>query len=98
MSMPLSLARDPFLFADESRETRLRPAQQVRVPDPIVRTILFSATRSAAIVDGRTVGVGDAIGSLKVLQIERDAVVFAGPDGQQRRVPVHRSPVLGLRR
>jgi len=84
-----SWRRDPFLFGDESRAVA-RPS--VRAPAPIrpnVRTILYSADRRLAIVNGRIVGVGDAVGDYTVADIEKGAVVFTAPSGDRLRVPVH---------
>ena len=84
-----SWRRDPFLFGDETRAVA-RPVLQARAPVlPTVRTILYSASRRLAIVDGRIVGVGDAVGDYTVADIEKDAVVFAAPSGGRLRVPVH---------
>ena len=84
-----SWRRDPFLFGDESR-TVARPVVRVAEPArPSVRTILFSANRRLAIVDGRIVGVGDAVGAYTVADIEKGAVVFSAPSGARVRVPVH---------
>ena len=84
-----SWRRDPFLFGDESR-TVARPVVPVAEPArPLVRTILFSANRRLAIVDGRIVGVGDAVGAYTVADIEKGAVVFLAPSGERVRVPVH---------
>lgn len=84
-----SWGRDPFLFGGESRAAA-RPAApppaQVR---PAVRTILYSSDRRLAIVNGRTVGVGDAVGEYTVAEIERTAVVFTAPSGERFRVSVH---------
>ncbi len=93
-----ALARDPFLFGDETRDARAQTAADEPTPDPVVRTILVSPTRRTAIVDSRMVSVGDAVGSLKVVEIERDAVVFANAAGARRRVALHRAPPPGLRR
>jgi hypothetical protein len=84
-----SWGRDPFLFGDESRAVS-RPAARPPAPvRPTVRTILYSSTRRLAIVDGRTVGVGDAVGAYTVADIERTAVVFTAPSGERFRVSVH---------
>ena len=84
-----SWRRDPFLFGDETRDAA-RPVLQAQAPVlPVVRTILYSASRRLAIVDGRIVGVGDAVGDYTVAGIEKDAVVFAAPSGGRLRVPVH---------
>jgi hypothetical protein len=84
-----SWRRDPFLFGDETRDVA-RPAVQARAPSrPAVRTILYSAGRRLAIVDGRIVGVGDAVGDCTVADIGKDAVVFLAPSGERLRVPIH---------
>jgi hypothetical protein len=84
-----SWTRDPFLFGDESREVA-RPAAPAPVAvRPMVRVILYSAARRLAIVNGRTVGIGDLVGDYTVADIERDAVVFTAPSGERLRVPVH---------
>jgi len=81
--------RDPFLFGDETR-TVASPAVQAMAPArPAVRTILYSAARRLAIVNGRIVGVGDAVGGFTVADIEKGAVVFTTPSGERLRVPVH---------
>ena len=82
--------RDPFLFGDESR-SEPRPAA-VAAPEParpFVSTILYSSSRRLAIVNGRTVGVGDAAGAYTVADIERTAVVFTAPNGDRVRVSLH---------
>jgi len=89
MASAPSWRRDPFLFGDETRDVA-RPVAQAQAPVlPTVRTILYSASRRLAIVDGRIVGVGDAVGDYTVAGIEKDAVVFAAPSGGRLRVPVH---------
>lgn len=90
--------RDPFLFGDERRDGWVRPAQETRAVDPLIRTILFSATRKTALIDNRMVSVGDSVGTLKVAEIERDAVVFVSAGGERRRVPLHRGSASGIRR
>ena len=90
--------RDPFLFGDERRDGWVPPVLRPRTPDPVVRTILFSAGRQTAIVENRMVSVGDTVGSLTVVQIDRDAVVFAASDGERRRVLLHPALPAGIRR
>jgi len=81
--------RDPFLFGDEARVVA-RPVPPPPAPvRPAVRTILYSVDRRLAIVNGRTVGVGDAVGEYTVADIERTAVVFTAPSGERFRVHVH---------
>ena len=81
--------RDPFLFGDESR-SEPRPAVAAPEPGrPFVSTILYSNSRRLAIVNGRTVGIGDAAGAYTVADIERTAVVFTAPNGDRVRVSLH---------
>jgi len=81
--------RDPFLFGTKPAPIA-RPAVHTPVPArPTVRTILYSGRRRLAIVDGRIVGVGDAVGDYTVADIEKGAVVFTTPSGGRLRVPVH---------
>lgn len=88
-SSPPAWGRDPFLFGDESR-VETRPAVAAPEPArPFVSTILFSSSRRLAIVNGRTVGVGDGVGVYTVADIERTAVVFMAPNGDRVRVSVH---------
>jgi len=84
-----SWGRDPFLFGDESRVVAHPVAPRPAPVRPVVRTILFSSDRRLAIVNGRTVGVGDAVGEYTVADIERTAVVFTAPSGERVRVSVH---------
>jgi hypothetical protein len=67
-------------------------------PDPVVRSILYSSTRKTAVLGNRMVGIGDSVGSLKVTDIERDAVVFTTPEGVRRRVLLHQAIPPGIRR
>jgi hypothetical protein len=84
-----SWRRDPFLFGDETRFAARAAAPAAAPVFPVVRTILFSASRRLAIVDGRIVGVGDAVGDYTVADIEKGAVVFAAPSGERVRVLLH---------
>jgi hypothetical protein len=86
LASPPSWARDPFLFGDE---TRTPPDQaEAPAPDPVVRSILYSSSRRLAVVDGRIVGVGEQIGTGRIVEIARDGVVIRSADGVQRRVPL----------
>ena len=90
--------RDPFLFGNETREVIVASFVQVRGVDPNVRSILISSTRRLAIVDGKIVGVGDAVGAYKVAAIEQDGVVFTTANGERRRVAVYGAGRTGLTR
>jgi hypothetical protein len=97
LATPPSWKRDPFLFGNETRREAVPAA--AAVPDPIVRSILFSANRRLAVVDGKIVGIGDALGTSRVVDITRDAVVFKTASGEQRRVGLHgQPPPAGIRR
>jgi hypothetical protein len=89
-------ARDPFLFGSEDRAVK-----DVAVPvgsDPLVRSILFSSGRRLALIDNRIVGAGDTVGDFKVVQIDRDAVIFATQTGERRRVALRRQGPAGAHR
>ena len=81
--------RDPFLFGDETRSVARPAVPAPAAARPSVRTILYSAGRRLAIVNGRIVGVGDAVGDYTVSDIEKDAVVFRASSGDRLRVPIH---------
>jgi hypothetical protein len=49
-------------------------------PDPVVATILYSAERRRAVIDGRIVGVGDRVGRATVVEILPAAVVLDSPE------------------
>lgn len=98
MAKAPSAARDPFLFGDETRDEQAQAARDEVIVDPTVRSILFSSSRKAAIVDSRMVSIGDSVGSLKVADIERDAVIFATAGGDRRRVTLHKAAPPGIRR
>ena len=51
------------------------PAAPMEEP-PKIQGIIFSATRPLAIVDGKTVNVGDRVGDFQVKQILKDSVVL----------------------
>lgn len=61
-------------------------AAEPAAPEPVVRSILFSAERRVALIDARIVGVGDQVSAGRVIAIERDAVVIETHAGQTRRL------------
>lgn len=97
MSGTPSWGRDPFLFGYESRDTTVAGPVQVASADPIVRSILFSASRRVALIDNRLVGIGDQVGAFKVADIERTAVTFTLPTGERRRVGIYGPSSQGLK-
>jgi len=56
---------------------------QATAPQVSVTSILFSANRRLAIVDGRVVGIGDRVGSNTVFDIQPRAVVMESADGRR---------------
>jgi hypothetical protein len=86
LGRPPSWAGNPFR---SERDRSGPPAPEVARapdPDPVVGSILFSDNRRLAVVEGRIVGVGDRIGSLEVIEIDRDALVVQTPSGERRRI------------
>jgi MSHA biogenesis protein MshK len=46
-----------------------------------LQSILVSESRRLAVIDGQRVGVGDRIGTARVLRIERDSVLLEDAEG-----------------
>jgi hypothetical protein len=73
-------------------ETAAPPASSVsqspQITIPKVTAILTSDDRRMALVDGRVVGVGDAVGAWRVAEIEPRTVVLRDASGAELRVPL----------
>jgi hypothetical protein len=70
------------------------PRVPLKDPLPKIDSILIDQDRRLAVINGRQLAVGDAVGSRVVLQIEQDAVVFREPSGLAVRVELRpRTPV-----
>jgi hypothetical protein len=65
-----------------------RPPAPLKEPLPSVESILIDHTRRLAIIDGRIVGVGDAVGPRVVVRIDAEAVVLREPSGLDVSVPL----------
>lgn len=65
------------------------------VADPLVRSILYSPVRRAALVDSRVVGIGDQLHAGRIVEIDRDAIVIETPRGEHRRIVLRAVPPLG---
>jgi hypothetical protein len=68
---------------------RARPAvpPEVALPfDAALGTILYSADRKLAIVDGRIVGIGDEVRGARVVDITQTAVMLRDAQGRLRRL------------
>jgi hypothetical protein len=65
--------------------------------DPVVMSILYSAARRLAVVDGRIVRPGERVGDATVVAIEPKAVVLEGADGERRTLLLQSSPGTAVR-
>jgi hypothetical protein len=65
-----------------------RPPAPLKEPLPRIESILIDHTRRLAIIDGRIVGVGDAVGPRVVVRIDAEGVVLREPSGLNVRVPL----------
>ena len=82
-----SWARDPFATVSQAPAAEAGAiTAPTPVAEPVVRTILFSAQRSVALVDGHIVKVGDRVGDGLVAEISRDTVVIETPAGERKRL------------
>jgi hypothetical protein len=50
--------------------------------------IIFNAAHPLAIVNGKTINVGDSVGDLRVKQILKNSVTFQRPDGSQETLGI----------
>lgn len=89
---PAEVLKTPNAPAQGRPEPRVprRPAAVKPSTDPLPRvtSILIGEGRRLAIVDGRIVRAGDAVGSRTVERIEEDAVVLKDTSGTEIRVPL----------
>ena len=66
---------------------RPAPAPEIALPfDAALGTILYSADRRLAIVDGKIVGIGDVIRDARVIDITPGAVLLRDAQGRLRRL------------
>jgi hypothetical protein len=69
-----------------------RPVNDTPLPiEATLGTILYSADRQLAIVDGRIVQVGDDVRGARVIDITPDAVLFRDVQGRLRRLTLRDS-------
>ena len=80
----------PVVRADRPRPpSASRPAgPPMDAPVPRISAILIGPGRRVAIVDGRTVSQGDAVGPRIIVRIEEDGVVLREPSGLEIKVPL----------
>lgn len=70
--------------ARPARRTAAPPVQRPLPFDGVLGTILFSADRKLAIVDGRIVGAGDQIKGARVVEITANSVLLRDGQGRMR--------------
>ncbi|MBL9126201.1 MAG: hypothetical protein JNL97_01080 [Verrucomicrobiales bacterium] len=92
--------RDPFLYGEDARESRVVAAPSTPPPPlPSLRGISLGAGAALAVLDRTVVGEGDSMGPWKVERIARDVVWLDGPGGRQSirvtRDASHASPPRG---
>jgi hypothetical protein len=70
---------------------RPEPVVPVNPPEaPTLQGIFYSATDPTAIVDGKTVGVGDRFKQYRVKEITKYTVILTGADGKDIRLGMSR--------
>lgn len=90
---PVPLFNRPLVDSPGLRtDTTWRKPAPLEASLPSVDSILVSADRQVAILDGQIVTVGDRVGPRTVHLIEREAVVLEEPSGHQVRIPIRRNP------
>jgi hypothetical protein len=55
---------------------------------PRLQGVIFNAASPLAIVNGKTVGVGDRVGDFQVKQILKSSVIIQRPDGSQKTLTI----------
>jgi len=89
--------RNPFSNLRPAEPVVVDVAAPIIVPDadPVVATILYSADRRLAMVDGRVVRIGDRLGDLTIVDIVPNAVVVESRDRGRRSLTL-RPPGTGV--
>lgn len=85
--------RDPFRAAGDIPlpPPAAAPPAVVEAPEPVVDAILFSPERRLAIVNGRSVGIGDRIDGSIIVDITRDAILVRDDHGVVRQLTLTQS-------
>jgi hypothetical protein len=83
--------RDPFANPRAVRPVVVEVEAETLTPappdvDPVVASILYSTTRRLAVVDGRIVRIGDAVGTATVVDILPKAVIVESPARGRRTI------------
>jgi hypothetical protein len=74
------------LSAPQQQPPQARPASDPLPFDAALSSILFSADRQLAIIDGRVVGRGDAVRDATVVEISAGVVLLRDSQGRLRRL------------
>lgn len=94
---PLDLTKEPVWTRNPFAHAAQQPAITTPEPaaaapvvaNPVVGVILYSADgRHSAIIDGKTVVVGDRVQDAVVVAIARDAVIVQRQSGERVRLPL----------
>ena len=74
----------PATNANPTNPPPAAPVEQL----PRLQGIIFNAAHPLAIVNGKTVNVGDRVGDYQVKQILKNSVVFQRPDGSRKTLNI----------
>lgn len=81
MAMPLAAQA----LADPTRPPNMPDAavadSGAGASGPVLKSILLSSNRRLAVIDGRSVRVGDRVGNARVIAIDADSVKLRGSEG-----------------
>ena len=80
---PPALVTSPGASPTPATNTNPPPAAVAVVQLPRLQGVIFNATRPLAIVNGKTVNVGDRVGDFQVKQILQNSVIVQRPDGSE---------------
>ena len=96
LDSPPEWARDPFRWAaapsSADPDGPAEPSQTAPVvapaadPELLLTSVLYSSSRKLAMINGRTVGVGDTFEGVTVVEIMPSAVVVRFPSGSVRTI------------
>jgi len=82
---PPEWPRNPFASAaTRQSDVVVTPVVEIAEPDVTLATILHSADRRLAVVNGRIVRAGDRIGSSTLVEIQPRAIVVESSQGRRR--------------
>jgi hypothetical protein len=88
LTRPPVWPRDPFARREAEPPAIVDPIAPAEAPEPdvVVNSVLYSSTRKLAMVNGRTMRIGDRIGSSAIVDILPDAIVVESANGGVRTI------------